>query len=284
MADPPILYSFRRCPYAMRARLALAASETDCILREVKLANKPAELVAASPKSTVPVLVLGTGEVLEESLDIMRWALERNDPQGWLHADQAETELLIETNDGAFKHHLDRYKYADRHGADPAEHRSAGLAILAGLEPRLAAQPELCGEHMSLADAALLPFVRQFAQVDRAWFDGQPLPNLRRWLERHLGSPIFDRISLRVRPWSEGDAPVRFPPILAEPRPSLPPCVTPGEEMRMTISVKPGNRPDPDDMAAGLSVDGEADGPAATHPTPAEEKAEEEAARLGDFA
>ena len=211
MADLPILYSFRRCPYAMRARLALAASETGCILREVKLADKPAALIAASAKATVPVLVLATGEVLEESLDIMRWALERNDPQGWLKADPADTQALIDANDGPFKHHLDRYKYADRHDADPVEHRSAGLAILAGLDARLSAQRELCSGRMTLADAALLPFVRQFALVDKAWFERQPLAKLRAWLERHLASPLFECISLRLRPWSEGDAPIRFP-------------------------------------------------------------------------
>jgi glutathione S-transferase len=211
MAELPILYSFRRCPYAMRARLALAASGTDCILREVSLSSKPAELIAASPKATVPVLVLADGEVLDESLDIMRWALERSDPLGWLQVDPAATQALIEANDGAFKHHLDRYKYADRHGADPIEHRAAGLEILAGLDDRLATRTELCGDRMSLADAALLPFVRQYAQVDRAWFDGQKLPRLGRWLERHLASPLFDLISVRVRPWTQGDPPIRFP-------------------------------------------------------------------------
>jgi glutathione S-transferase len=211
MADLPNLYSFRRCPYAMRARLALAVSETSCVLREVALSNKPAQLIAASPKATVPVLVLPTGRVLEESIDIMRWALGRNDPHGWLEVDRLATAALIEANDGAFKQHLDRYKYPDRYDVDPVEHRSAGLEILFGLNDRLAAHANLCGDEMSLADAALLPFVRQYAQVDRAWFDAQPLPNLKKWLERHLSSPLFERITLRVRPWSEGDPPILFP-------------------------------------------------------------------------
>lgn len=209
--DIPILYSFRRCPYAMRARLALVVSETTCILREVALSNKPAELIAASGKGTVPILVPENGEVLEESLDIMLWALRRKDPEGWLEADPAETQALIAANDGAFKYHLDRYKYADRSGDDPVKHRSAGLNILHGLDERLAAHANLCGDWMSLADAALLPFVRQYAQVDRAWFEAQPLPHLRRWLERHLYSPLFARISLRVRPWSKGDPAILFP-------------------------------------------------------------------------
>jgi glutathione S-transferase len=221
MADPPILYSFRRCPYAIRARLALAASGTLCILREVKLSAKPAAMIAASPKATVPVLVLPDGDVLDESLAIMLWALERHDPHGWLHADPAATQSLIDTNDGAFKHHLDRYKYADRHGVDPLAHRAAGLDILADPDARLATKSNLCGDLISLADAALLPFVRQYAEVDRAWFDAQPLPNLNAWLARHLASPLFDRIALRVSPWSDGDAPTFFPapPALVEPPP-----------------------------------------------------------------
>jgi glutathione S-transferase len=143
MPDLPILYSFRRCPYAMRARLALAVSETVCIHREVALSNKPAAMIGASPKATVPVLVLRDGQVLDESLDIMRWALERRDPQGWLEADSAAMQALIEANDGPFKYHLDRYKYAGRYGVDPVEHRSAGLDILTGLDRRLAAQANL---------------------------------------------------------------------------------------------------------------------------------------------
>jgi len=169
MAELPILYSFRRCPYAIRARLALLASGTVCEIREVKLSAKPAEMLALSPKATVPVLLSPDGRVIEESLDIMRWALARNDPEGWL--DRSD-ELLIACNDGPFKHHLDRYKYPDRHDADPAEHRAAALDLLRPLEARLLASPYLCGDAMGLADAALMPFVRQFAQTDLAWFDG----------------------------------------------------------------------------------------------------------------
>jgi glutathione S-transferase len=211
MADLPILYSFRRCPYAMRARLALAVSESACIIREVALSSKPDQLIAASPKATVPVLVLGDSQVLDESLDIMRWALRQSDPQGWLAADQAAMQALIEANDGGFKYHLDHYKYAGRLGSDAIEHRSACLLVMSDLDERLSTQPNLCGERMSLADAALLPFVRQLAQCDRAWFDVQPLPNLQQWLERHLSSPLFSRISLRLKPWAEGDPPILFP-------------------------------------------------------------------------
>jgi glutathione S-transferase len=211
LADLPILYSFRRCPYAMRARLALVSSGSMCLIREVKLSDKPAELAAASPKATVPVLQLADGQVLEESLDIMRWALGRSDPEGWLDADSAETERLIAANDGPFKHHLDRYKYPDRHGSDLEVEREKGLQLLAVLDERLRQSANLGGSAMSLADAAILPFVRQYAQVDRPWFDRRPLPALQSWLSRHLASPLFQRIAVRLKPWSPGDPDIRFP-------------------------------------------------------------------------
>lgn len=189
----PILYSFRRCPYAMRARMALLISDTVCEIREVKLSDKPAELIAASPKATVPVLILPDGRVIDESLDIMRWALGRHDPEHWLDGDDLP---LIESNDGEFKYHLDRYKYPDRYADDAAEHRAIGLAMLTHLEARLTASEFLCGENRSLSDAAIMPFVRQFAQTDRQWFDAQPLPSVQRWLAVQLASPLFVRAML----------------------------------------------------------------------------------------
>lgn len=197
----PILYSFRRCPYAMRARMALAASGTPHEIREVKLSAKPAEMLAASPKGTVPVLVLPDGQVIDESLDVMRWALGRNDPEGWLAGDDA---ALIAANDGAFKHHLDRYKYPDRHASDAMEHRGEGLALLADLDARLTERPYLCGETRTLTDAAILPFIRQFAAVDRAWFDAQKLPRLQRWLAEGLVSPLFAGIMVQRAQWRPG--------------------------------------------------------------------------------
>ena len=191
----PILFSFRRCPYAIRARLALLVSDTAFEIREVKLSDKPAELRAASPKATVPVLVLADGQVIDESLDIMRWALSRSDPEGWLGGDDA---ALIATNDGAFKHHLDRYKYPERHDTDPAEHRAACLGILAELETRLRGAGYLCGDRRSLTDAAIVPFVRQFAAVDRGWFAAQPLPEVQRWLSGWLASPLFEQAMARL--------------------------------------------------------------------------------------
>ena len=161
---------------------------------EVSMRDKPAAMLAASPKGTVPVLVLLGGRVLEESLDIMRWALAQSDPEDWLGGDDA---ALIAANDGAFKHHLDRYKYPERHGSDAAEHRAAGLAMLGDYEARLAGQDNLSRDQRSLADIAVLPFVRQFAAVDPAWFAAQDLPRLHGWLARHLASPLFAQAMAR---------------------------------------------------------------------------------------
>jgi glutathione S-transferase len=205
----PILYSFRRCPYAMRARMALAVSGTRCELREVKLRAKPSAMLAASPKGTVPVLVLPDGRVLDESLDIMRWALANHDPEAWLARDDA---ALIGTNDSAFKHDLDRYKYPERHGSAPLEHREAGLAFLRAIDARLADQGQLCGSARGLADAAIMPFVRQFAAVAPDWFAAQPLPHVQAWLRGHLDSDLFNAVMVRLAPWSPGDPAVFFPP------------------------------------------------------------------------
>ncbi|MFM5932221.1 MAG: glutathione S-transferase [Novosphingobium sp.] len=199
----PILYSFRRCPYAMRARLALVVSGTRCTLREVKLSAKPQAMLDASPKGTVPVLVLPDGTVIDESLDIMRWALARSDPEHWLGGEDA---ALIARNDGPFKQDLDRYKYPDRHGSDPLHHRASGLEFLRELDARLARSAQLCGPQRSMTDAAIMPFVRQFAAVDADWFAGLDLPHLKAWLADHLDSDLFGRIMQRHAPWREGDA------------------------------------------------------------------------------
>ena len=204
----PVLYSFRRCPYAMRARLALAVSGACCELREVKLGAKPLSMLTASPKGTVPVLVLPDGTVIDESLDIMRWALTRCDPEGWLARDDPD---LIATNDQGFKRDLDHYKYPERHGADPLKHRQSGLMFLCELEARLSAGGELCGSARGLTDAAVMPFVRQFAAVDQEWFAAQQLANVQAWLGRHLASDLFNAVMMRTAPWSPGDPPVFFP-------------------------------------------------------------------------
>ncbi|TKD51617.1 glutathione S-transferase [Sphingomonas baiyangensis] len=205
----PVLYSFRRCPYAIRARLALLSSGTVSVIREVKLAAKPAELLAASPKATVPVLVLPDGRVIDESLDIVRWSLALSDPEHWLDHDG---DRLIEVNDTRFKYHLDRTKYPDRHGSDPAVDRAACIDLLRPLDASLAQAPYLCGAAMRLPDAAIMPFVRQFAAIDRAWFDAQHLPHLRDWLDRLTASDRFDAAMVRLPPWQMGDSETRFPP------------------------------------------------------------------------
>ena len=202
-----ILYSFRRCPYAMRARMALLVSGARIEIREIVLRNKPAEMIAASPKATVPVLVRADGRVIDESIDIMRWALGRHDPEEWLAGDDV---ALIALFDDRFKHHLDRYKYADRHVTDPGEHRLAGVALLGELEVRLAGRGNLCREARSITDVAIFPFVRQFASVDQEWFDAQPVPRVRGWLERHVSSPLFERAMVRLRPWVAGDLAVQL--------------------------------------------------------------------------
>ena len=221
--QPCILYSFRRCPYAIRARLALAAAGLlpgrDLEVREVSLKAKPPELLAASPKGTVPALLRpgdhaaghpGRALVLAESLAIMRWALQHADPEGWLAgwgpAEHAAIEALIAENDGPFKHHLDRFKYPDRFGSDGVAqrlaHRSAALAILRRWNHRLEAGGWLLGERRSLADWALLPFVRQFQLADPESFAAEPrLAALQLWLARFLASA--ELAAVLEPPWAE---------------------------------------------------------------------------------
>ncbi len=217
----PVLYSFRRCPYAMRTRMALKVSGQQCELREIVLRDKPDEMLQASPKATVPVLVNPDGTVLEESLDIMQWTLGNNDPENWLKPTQGNLSgmlALIETLDGAFKQHLDRYKYATRYtdendgkGVDPIEHRDSAMHVLMTLETRLASQPWLFGGQIALADVAIAPFVRQFANTDRAWFDAQPCPALHDWLNRFLESELFTSVMKKYKPWASGQPSVLFP-------------------------------------------------------------------------
>ncbi|MDZ7864093.1 glutathione S-transferase [Acidovorax sp.] len=215
MSTLPVLYSFRRCPYAMRARLALAVSEQACELREVVLRAKPQGLLQASPKATVPVLVLPEGTVLEQSLDIMRWALGRNDPAGWLtpsHGDEAGMLALIAECDGPFKQALDRCKYPSRYPeADGAEARVQAVEWLLGLEARLADQPFLFGDHAALADMAIAPFVRQFAGIDADWWAAQPWPRLQAWLAQWHESALFEGVMPKLDAWVDGTEGVRFP-------------------------------------------------------------------------
>lgn len=210
----PILYSFRRCPFAMRARFALLVSGTACELREVVLRDKPAALREASPKATVPVLVGVDGTVIDESLAIMRWALARCDPQHWLAPSAGTLDdmlALVAQCDGDFKPHLDRYKYPNRHeGADALRHRAEAAAFLDGLETRLRGSRHLFGEAPALADMAIAPFVRQFAQVDAAWFAAAPWPALSAWLAVLTASSLWVSAMPKFPAWQPGDAVVVF--------------------------------------------------------------------------
>ena len=217
----PILYSFRRCPYAIRARLAIEASGLLVQLREVDLKAKPSELLAASPKGTVPVLVLNDGTVLEESLDVMAWALDQHDPHGWRHLDTDPQRVagkqrmgaLIATNDRQLKHHIDRYKYGHRHpGSDPLQHREEALKILREWNGLLEAGGWLLGERPSMADIAVLPFVRQFRLADPGWFDDlEDLAPLQAWLGRFLARPELAVVMAPFSPWMPGDPSLFYP-------------------------------------------------------------------------
>ncbi|WJK07534.1 glutathione S-transferase [Pseudomonas fluorescens] len=188
------LYSFRRCPYAMRARMALRYSGVPVEIVEVSLKAKPAQMLAISPKGTVPVLDAG-GQVIDESLEIMHWALAQNDPDNWLLGGDSRIAELIEANDQVFKVHLNRYKYAERYPEQPMEvYRAEGALFLQKLDELLEGRDYLLTGHPSLADIALLPFVRQFAHVDRDWFAQTPYVRLQAWLQRILESELFTGI------------------------------------------------------------------------------------------
>ena len=211
----PVLYSFRRCPYAMRARLALQYSGIKVELREVVLRDKPQEMLSLSSTGTVPVLELPGKEVLAESWDIMLWALRQNDPECWLGRDESlltDAAMLVEMNDYSFKPDLDHYKYADRYPEHPREYyRSQGEEFLQQLEEMLSGSRFLLGGKVSAADIAVFPFIRQFAFVDKNWFDQTPYVNLQQWLQGFLQDSLFGSIMMKYSAWRPGDTPIRFP-------------------------------------------------------------------------
>ena len=212
-ASLPRLYTFRRCPYAMRARLALLFAKVPVELREITLKNKPEHMLAISPKGTVPVLQITEETTIEESLEIMMWALEQADPQGLLdEKSQSQAKSLIEQNDNEFKQWLDRYKYADRHPEmTQSEYREKGEVFLQVLESLLTDNIYLLGDNPTIADIGIMPFVRQFAHVDRDVFYNLPYPNLQRWLQHWLEHPLFVQAMTKFQPWQEGDEVVVFP-------------------------------------------------------------------------
>lgn len=193
----------------MRARFALLVSGTSVTLREVLLSDKPPQLVEISAKATVPVLQLADGKVIDESLDIVDWALARNDPENWR---SRRDDALISEADGPFKKALDRYKYPGRYeSADPESARTAGLTFLKHLDERLETIAYLSGAHIGITDIAIFPFVRQFAATDSRWFAAQPLKRLHDWLTVQVESEAFATVMHRYPRWHPEDVPVTFP-------------------------------------------------------------------------
>ena len=201
----PVLYSYRRCPYAMRARMALRYANIDVEIREISLKEKPAHMLAVSPKGTVPVLVLASGRVIDQSLDIMNWAIDRFDVNEWnIQAPEWQelTADLIATNDGAFKQALDKYKYAIRFPENPPDvYRAQGEEFLQRLETLLQENTYLCRNTISKADVAIFPFVRQFSMVDEAWFERAVYPALKAWLNGLLNSDLFIDVMQKYPVW-----------------------------------------------------------------------------------
>ncbi|MCP4824739.1 MAG: glutathione S-transferase [Shimia sp.] len=213
-----VLYSFRRCPYAMRARLAVAVSSVAVELREVLLRDKAPAFLETSPSGTVPCLK-ADDLVIDESLDVMIWALQQKDPEGWLDMPELGHELIAEA-DGPFKAALDHTKYHTRYPElDPEESRAKAMVFLSKLDQQIGDNPWLFGDTTSLADMAILPFVRQFAFINKARFDADAGSNLSRWLEAFIVSDRFAAIMPKLSMWREADAPLRFERAIAVANP-----------------------------------------------------------------
>lgn len=198
----PILYSYRRCPYAIRARMALRYAGIPVEHREIELGNKPNSMLIASPKGTVPVLIVGD-LVLDQSLEIMRWALQKSDPDHWATADEGSTHIWIEKNDGPFKILLDQYKYPNRHpDLNQSEVLDAVIALMLGpMNHALESSQYLVGNQISWLDIAIFPFIRQFSMANPERFDQLPLPALKRWLDHHLDSELFHAVMHKHAIW-----------------------------------------------------------------------------------
>ena len=196
----PLLYTFRRCPYAMRARMALEYSNVSVHQCEVDLKNKPREMIEASAKATVPVLILEDGQVIDESIDIIIWALKQSDPDGWLRAElKSKCDTLIQCNDVEFKPILDNYKYPQSsEKKDPEYYRDNAKIYLDHLNSLLMKNRYLLADHISFADVALFPFIRQFCMVDKRWFEQSDYKHLQAWLNSFLNSKLFLLIMKKV--------------------------------------------------------------------------------------
>ncbi|UOD50917.1 glutathione S-transferase [Orrella daihaiensis] len=195
--DWPLLYSYRRCPYAMRARMALKVAGIHCKIIDIHLRDKPEHMLRVSPKGTVPVLCLSTDEVIDESLDIMHWALQQNDPQRWFDGlSDEQAQYLLSQTDGPFKQALDQYKYASRFPEkDPVSARESAMqALIDPLSAVLAQQHFIGGEKPVLQDIAIFPFVRQFAGVEPDWFSAHSPEAVRNWLTHWVQSDLFTAI------------------------------------------------------------------------------------------
>lgn len=218
--DMPILYSFRRCPFAMRARLAIVASGLKVQVREIVLRDKPQHMLELSPKGTVPVLSLPDGKVLEQSLEIMQWALGHSDPHGLTDLNPLEcvqSQQIVELLDGDFKQHLDRYKYPERYlakeaGFDRMHHRTAGVETLSRWSASIELNGHLIGKRLTWVDLAVLPFVRQFRIPEPDWFDALPqLAALSKRLAQFVESDWFEAAMVKLTPWKPGDPSTVFP-------------------------------------------------------------------------
>ena len=201
----PILYSFRRCPYAMRARMGLKLAGIDWEHREVDLKNKPLAMVDVSPKGTVPVLLLEDGTVLEESLEILMWALEPRDLAGIHSPERAKMLSLIYENDTDFKANLDRYKYPTRFNdlKDPGYHKNQAVKFLESLDRSLHQHKYLFGDQLTFADIAIFPFIRQFSRVNEEWFSSLPMHDLKQWLTEQVESTLFLSVMEKYPVWEE---------------------------------------------------------------------------------
>ncbi|MDO6721498.1 glutathione S-transferase [Psychrosphaera sp. 1_MG-2023] len=226
----PILYSLRNCPFAMRARLAIFRTKQAVELRDIVLSNKPTEMLLASPKATVPVLVVTPDKVIDESLEVMLWVLNQSDPSNLLRSQftdknkQVESSVssvlskeledilaLVHVFDTEFKTCLEQYKCAKRyHEDDLQQKREACEMYIKALEQRLSSHAYLIDDDESLADIALLPFIRQFARVERKWYLQSSYPNVKRWLNRYLQSAMFTKVMAKYPLWQAGQPIVKF--------------------------------------------------------------------------
>ncbi len=216
----PILYSFRRCPYAIRARWAIIKSEISIEIREVSLKNKPQELINISKKSTVPVLILTDGSILDESIDIMKWAFKNGNDKEFLmeefYKNKTNFDKLIHTNDEIFKYHLDRYKYSERYSRDQKYyHKLKAKEILLNYNHILSKNKysnSITGGKQSLVDHCIWPFVRQYRLTDKEDFDtDSSLENLKLWLFKFLNDSIYEKVMIRLPEWKTGSIPIEYP-------------------------------------------------------------------------